>query len=248
MGKVNSLILTLVLMVPLAYFYLISGAGYWEDQKGEVHGEELPVQQEVLCELEEKMKKAGFVDIQSLDPSIKVALKYSSEDNFLKEDVYGCLEKGYLHKEAAIKLVQAQRYLKELHPDYSLLVCDATRPLSVQYKMWEIVENTGRQPYVANPERGSMHNYGAGVDLTIVDSQGRELDMGTPVDYFGNLAQPFLEKQYLSQGKLTKEQVVNRRLLRTVMEKAGYRGITNEWWHFDAFDQNWTRKNLHLLP
>lgn len=248
MRNIYSLILTFVLLVPLIYFYLISGAGYPNHLTEEVNVLKLPVRQEVICELEEKMKKAGLVDIQSIDPSIEVALMYSSSDNFLKYDIYGCLEKGYLYKEAALKLAQAQKYLKELHPSYSLLICDAARPLSVQYKMWEVVKNTSMRPYIADPEGGSMHNYGAAVDLTIVDSHGIQLDMGTSVDHFGDLSQPILEEQYLTQRKLTREQLANRKLLRSVMEQAGFSGISNEWWHFNAFDRDWIRNNLKIIP
>ena len=75
-----------------------------ENQKVEI-AERPSIKQEVPCALEERMKKAGLVDIQSLDSSIQVDLKYSSEDNFLKQDIYGCLENAYLHKEAAQRLL-----------------------------------------------------------------------------------------------------------------------------------------------
>ncbi|MEL7566310.1 MAG: M15 family metallopeptidase [Dehalobacterium sp.] len=248
MRNIYSLILTFVLLVPLVYFYFISGAGYTHQLTKVEDLPNLSLQQETICELEEKLKRAGLVDIQSIDSSIKVALMYSSSDNFLKYDIYGCLEKGYLYKVAALKLAKAQKYLKELYPDYSLLVCDAVRPLSVQYKMWEIVKDTSMRPYIANPDGGSMHNYGAAVDITIIDSHGAQLDMGTPVDFFEDLSQPVLEEQYLFQKKLTQEQLANRRLLRSVMEQAGFIGISNEWWHFDAFEKNWIRKNLKIIP
>lgn len=248
MRDIYSFILTLVLLVPLIYFYLMVGAG------NSNHSAEIekiltfPAQQENICELEVKMKQLGLVDIQSIDPSIKVALMYSSTDNFMKRDIYGCLEKAFLNKEAALKLVKAQKLLKERYPDYSLLVCDAARPLSVQHKMWDTVKDTSRKPYIANPASGSMHNYGAAVDVTIVDSDGVQLDMGTPVDFFGNLAQPILEDQYVAQKKLTREQISNRKLLRSVMGQGGFQGISNEWWHFNAFDRDWIRQNLKMVP
>jgi len=246
--NIYSFILTFVLLVPLIYLYFILGAGYPNHFTEAVNVLNLPAEKETICELDEKMKQAGLVDIQSIDPSIKVDLMYSSSDNFLKYDIYGCLEKGYLYKIAALKLVKAQEYLKEIYPGYSLLVCDAARPLSVQYKMWEVVRNTPMKPYIADPEGGSMHNYGAAVDITIVDSHGVQLDMGTAVDFFEDLSQPVLEEQYLSQRKLTKEQLSNRKLLRSVMEQAGFLGISNEWWHFNAFERDWIRKNLKIIP
>ncbi|ATW28286.1 hypothetical protein DCMF_01545 [Candidatus Formimonas warabiya] len=198
--------------------------------------------------MEEKLKKAGLVDIQKIDPSIQVELKYSSTDNFLKKDVYGSLERGYLVREAALKLAQAQKELRKQKPGYSLLVYDAARPLSVQYKMWEIVKGTDKQIYIGDPERGSIHNYGAAVDITIVDEKGVPLDMGTPMDYFGWLAEPKREQHYLTQGKLTRQQVANRQLLRSAMTKAGFIGISSEWWHFNAFSQDWVRQHLKVIP
>lgn len=200
------------------------------------------------CALEEKFIKAGLVDIQSIDPTIKVNLMYSSAHNFLGSDLYGCLEKGYLYKDAAVKLAKAQKTLKVQKPGYSLLVYDCTRPLNVQRKMWHAVENTYKHIYIANPAKGgSMHNYGAAVDLTIIDDHGVPLDMGTPVDYFAKLSHPCLEQKYLAQGKLTKQQVANRKLLRSIMIKSGFEGISVEWWHFDAFPLNWVRENLKII-
>lgn len=180
----------------------------------------------------------NLVDIQKIDSAIKVDLKYSSNDNFLGADVYGDLDKCLLQKEVALMLANAQAYLKKIKPDYDLLVFDCLRPRQVQYKMWEIVKGTVQQKYLADPERGSMHNYGAAVDLTIIDSKGDELDMGTSFDFFGQLAEPKYEEKFFEQGQLTQQQVSNRKLLRKVMEKAGFQGISNEWWHFNAFSRN----------
>jgi len=101
--------------------------------------------------------------------------------------------------------------------------------------MWHIVKGTEQQAYVADPEEGSIHNFGAALDLSIVDDQGNLLDMGTPFDYFGDLAQPGYEKRFLKENKLTKTHVTNRTLLREVMQEAGFEGIGDEWWHFNAF-------------
>ncbi|MFP4013886.1 MAG: M15 family metallopeptidase [Chitinispirillaceae bacterium] len=189
----------------------------------------------------------GMVDIQTINPSIKVKLMYSTEDNFLGEDVYGDLEKCYLRKEAAIKLSKAQEILQEKKKGYSLLVYDGLRPRDVQAKMWETVKGTDKQKYVANPRTGSIHNYGAAVDLTILDSLGKPLDMGTHFDYFGELAQPRYEEKFLAEGKLTEEQVENRKLLREVMTSAGFQGISVEWWHFDAFPKNEVRERYSIV-
>lgn len=198
-------------------------------------------------DLRNEIDKNGLVDIQSLDSSIKVELKYSIDNNFMGEDVYGNLNSCFLEKKAALKLEVASKILKENHPHLSLLVVDGLRPQRVQWKMWYKVRNTPMQKYVANPKFGSMHNYGCAVDVTIVDSLGVRLDMGTEVDHFGELAEPRLEKKLLIQKKLNRTQVKNRQLLREVMKRAGFNPISIEWWHFDAFEKEYVRSNFKII-
>jgi D-alanyl-D-alanine dipeptidase len=166
--------------------------------------------------------RAGLVDVQSLNPKIVVALAYSTTQNFMGQDVYGELKTAYLQREVALKLAKAQVILQTKKSGYQLKILDAARPRSIQYQMWALVKDTAQQQYVANPESGSVHNYGCAVDLTIVDSLGKELDMGTPYDFFGDLAQPQYEKKFLEQGQLTSAHVANRKLLRAVMLDAGF--------------------------
>ncbi|MDM7916965.1 MAG: M15 family metallopeptidase [Candidatus Eisenbacteria bacterium] len=110
------------------------------------------------------------------------------------------------------------------------------------------VRGTPRQRYVASPSRGSMHNYGAAVDVTLIDaSTGRQLDMGTPLDDFTILAAPREEDRLLRAGRLTREQVARRRLLRSVMTDAGFRALAIEWWHFDAFPKEETRRRFAIV-
>ena len=200
-----------------------------------------------ISNLKKELVRQGLVDIQQLDPTIKVELKYSTADNFLGQDVYGDLEKCFLQKQVALKLVEAQKQLKSINPGYSLKIFDGARPRRIQVKMWEIVKNTPQQEYVADPQKGSIHNYGAAIDLTIVDDKAQELDMGTPYDFFGDLAKPKLETRFLKQGKLSKEQVKNRKILRKVMTRAGFQTIPNEWWHFEAFPKPEVRKKYKII-
>ena len=193
------------------------------------------------------MTEAGLVDIQAVCPGIRVDLKYSTTDNFVHQDVYGDLDQCFLQKEAAAKLAEAQKRLSELQPGWRLLVYDGARPRRVQARFFAIVKGTAQQQYVADPALGSIHNYGAAVDLTIIDANGNALDMGTPFDFFGELAQPKLEERFLAQGRLTEAQIRNRRLLRRVMTEAGFRPISNEWWHFDAFPANEVRKRYKII-
>ncbi|MBN1604790.1 MAG: M15 family metallopeptidase [Chitinispirillaceae bacterium] len=196
---------------------------------------------------EKELLSKGLIDIQEVDSTIKVDLKYAGIDNFMKSNVYGEFKKGYLQRDAALKLVEANRLLKKIRPDLSLLVLDALRPRHVQKKMWSLVQGTPMQRYVANPRYGSMHNYGCAVDITIVDQNGVRLDMGTPVDHFGKLSEIRLENIFLKQGKLTEKQVENRRLLRQVMVSAGFNPIPIEWWHFEAFEKGFIRKTYSII-
>jgi len=187
------------------------------------------------------------VDITDLNNHIIVRLAYSTTNNFLHEDVYGDLTTCYLRKEAVEKLDRAQTLLEKKRKGYKLVVYDGLRPLYVQYKMWRIVKGTSKQGYVADPEEGSIHNFGAAVDLSIIDDRGNLLDMGTPFDYFGDLAQPRYEKQFLKEGGLTKEHLENRILLREVMGEAGFQGILDEWWHFNAFPPDEVKRRYKIV-
>lgn len=190
----------------------------------------------VKSEIELSMEALGLVNIQELDSTIKVDLRYSSKNNFTGKDLYGDLNRCYLQKDVANKLVNAQAELHKRHPEYSLLVFDGARPVSIQQFMWDSVQLPPgeRQKYLSNPANKSLHNYGAAVDLTIVDAAGEELDMGTPYDYFGGLAHPKKEAEYLASGELSAAQIANRELLREVMRAAGFSRIETEWWHFNS--------------
>ena len=188
-----------------------------------------------------------IVDITHLNNRILVNLAYSTTNNFLHEDVYGDFQTCYLRKEAAEKLDMAQTILEKKKNGFRLVVYDGLRPRDVQYKMWHIVKGTSKQEYVANPEKGSIHNFGAAVDCTIVDDNGNLIDMGTPFDYFGDLAQPRYEKRFLEEGRLTKKHIENRKLLREVMEEAGFQGIVDEWWHFNAFSPVEVKRRYKII-
>jgi D-alanyl-D-alanine dipeptidase len=150
--------------------------------------------------------------------------------------MYGNFNKAYLQKDVAVKLVQAQRYLNELKLGYRLIIYDAVRPRSVQQKMWDTLKVPFNEKikFLSNPALGSLHNFGAAVDISILDEKHHALDMGTPFDYEGELAYPESETKLLKEGKLTSEQVDNRKLLRMVMNKAGFFNIETEWWHFNS--------------
>ena len=96
--------------------------------------------------LNEKLKEAGMVDVGSMDTTIMVDLMYSHPDNFTGVVLYNDLNKAYLHPEAAEALLKANRELRQIHPGYRLLIKDASRPMSVQRKMYKVVQGTPMQP------------------------------------------------------------------------------------------------------
>ncbi|WP_245904103.1 M15 family metallopeptidase [Dysgonomonas alginatilytica] len=193
------------------------------------------------------LEEQGLINIHSLDSTIRIDLKYATTDNFTKEILYDDLTDAFLHPVAAQKLMKAQQLLKGYNSDLSLLIYDAARPMSVQTKMYKVVENTPYRAYVADPTKTGMHNYGMAVDLTICNSDGVALDMGTPFDFFGKAAGINQEEQLLKEGLLTREQIDNRKLLRKVMTEAGFITIRGEWWHFNAVSRGEAKNTAKLL-
>ncbi|MBL7884726.1 MAG: M15 family metallopeptidase [Bacteroidia bacterium] len=193
------------------------------------------IKQSELTKIELAAIDAGLVDIQTIDSSVVLDLKYATENNFIGVNMYGNFNKCYLLPEVAQKIKNAQTLLRKKFPYYSLIIYDGARPKSIQYKMWTLLDmpHFEKLKYVSNPESGSLHNYGAAVDISIIDANGYELDMGTPYDYFGDLAYPKEEERLLKEGKLTVKQLNNRLILREIMEISGFMPITTEWWHFN---------------
>lgn len=187
-----------------------------------------------LSGLERSMAKQGMVNVHSLDSTLVIDLRYATKNNFTKSILYDSLNIAYLHPYAAKKLVKAHHLLKQRHPSLRLLVFDVARPLSVQRKMYKVVQGTPYAAYVANPTRTGLHNYGMAVDLSICDLQGKELDMGTHFDFFGAAAGTNKEEELVARGILTRKQVENRKILRSAMVDAGFIVIRGEWWHFNA--------------
>ena len=172
-----------------------------------------------------------LVKVKEIIPDIEIELKYSTTDNFTKIILYptntcylafGALENLKLVQDSLrnIKSYNGVKYPKGL----GLKIWDGYRPRSVQYRMWEIVPDPR---YVADPDKGSSHNRGGAVDLTIIDfSTKRELDMPTIFDFFGVEA----HHEYMEHPIHV---IANRKLLRDLMTNVG--GFTiyaEEWWHY----------------
>lgn len=202
-----------------------------------------------ISPLEQQMISAGLINVQEKEPGILIELKYSSTDNFLNTDVYGELENAYLQPDVLIKLQKAYQYLVAKDSSLTFIIYDATRPVSVQQKMWDIVQNNypEKSKYVSNPKNGSLHNYGAAVDITVAKKNGEALDMGTPYDFFGEAAEPQLENSLLANGTLSELQIQNRKILREVMVKAGFVQLPSEWWHYNSCSREEAKKIYTIL-
>lgn len=167
-----------------------------------------------------------MVRIRDLVPEILADVKYATTDNFTHKVLYRSNEL-YARRAMALRLADVQRTLKA--QGLQLKIFDAYRPLSVQRLMWSIVPD---ERYVADPAKGSRHNRGAAVDLTICDATGKELDMGSGYD-------EFTERAHMNYRGCTDEQRRNRTLLLTVMKEAGFSVLDTEWWHYDL--DGWQR-------
>ncbi len=175
---------------------------------------------------------------------IAVDLRYAGTDNFVGRDLYSSLDCAWVHHLAADGLARAATLLEREAPGHRVLVLDALRPHRVQIQLWDHLEGTDLRQYVADPARGSIHSFGLALDVTLVDADGRELDMGSGFDEMIELSHPQLEAKHLETGELTKTQVRHRALLRHTLLQSGFQGINNEWWHFDMLDRQHVRQHF----
>lgn len=172
-----------------------------------------------------------MVELKTIMPNIQYDLRYATTNNFMHQQVYKNGSTTFLRLIVARALSRVQQELNE--KNLSLKVWDAYRPFRVTEKMWELIKD---DRYVADPKKGSGHNRGIAVDLTIVDRiTGKELDMGTGFDNFTDTA-------HQNFKDLPSEILKNRALLKTVMEKNGFVAFETEWWHFF-----WNNPNFELL-
>jgi D-alanyl-D-alanine dipeptidase len=161
-----------------------------------------------------------FVNLKEYSQDFVYDMKYATEDNFLKAKVYDCAECLLRYKTVKALILANQRLMKK---GFKIKIFDCYRPLDIQKKMWAIVSNP---KYVANPSKGSIHNRGGAVDITLVDVKGKELDMGTAFDYFG------VEASH-NYPNFSKEIKSNRKLLKKNMEKECFNSFDSEWWHYN---------------
>jgi D-alanyl-D-alanine dipeptidase len=176
-----------------------------------------------------------WLEITTDHTGILLDLRYATENNFTSRRIYDCA-RCFLRPDAARKLVQLNRGINERY-GLSLKLFDCYRPKPFQQKLWDIKPDPS---YVTPPAKGSMHNRGLAIDVTLVDENGEELNMGTDFDFFGIEA-------HTDNYDLPEEVLRNRKVLETMMREIGFKGIRTEWWHFsytegdgELSDWTWT--------
>ncbi|XHX80706.1 MAG: D-alanyl-D-alanine dipeptidase [Stenomitos frigidus ULC029] len=172
-------------------------------------------------QLNKLANSALLVDLRSVNPAIRLDLRYATTNNFMRRPLYKqsrCL----LRASVAEQLGAVQKALEK--EGLGLKVYDCYRPLSVQKQMWKLFPD---DRYVANPARGSRHNRGSAVDVTLVDRRGKELTMPTGFD-------DFTEQAATNYDGASPQAKQNRQRLKDVMTQHGFTPLQSEWWHFDA--------------
>ena len=161
-----------------------------------------------------------FIELTEDKNNVVLDIRYATTDNFTGIKLYDC-GRCFLHPTVAKALLLAAEDFKKL--GYKIILFDCYRPLSIQRKLWQKVPDPR---YVTPPTKGSMHNRGAAVDISLQEiTSKKELDMGTPYDFFGNEA-------YMDYQNLSAVASKNRKLLHSTLIKYGFRPIRTEWWHF----------------
>ena len=175
---------------------------------------------------------ADFVELVALDPTIRLDVRYATKNNFMGEVFYS-EARAFLQRPAAEALVRAHRWLGER--GYGLLIHDGYRPWYVTKMFWEATPEPLRT-FVADPSRGSRHNRGCAVDLTLYD-----LATGEPVEMPGGYDE-FSPRSFADYRGGTSRQRWHRELLRQAIEAQGFTANLTEWWHFDHTD--WRRYRI----
>jgi D-alanyl-D-alanine dipeptidase len=189
---------------------------------------------DVLLDIYKEVDSNAFVNLRNYSNDFVFDMKYSTDDNFLKEKVYPC-DECFLRVKTVKALLDANSSFIE--KGYKIKLFDCYRPKAIQKKMWKIVPDAN---FVANPKKGSIHNRGGAVDITLVDLIGTELDMGTKFDFFGKES----SHNYLS---LSDTILANRKLLKETMLLHNFKTFDSEWWHYnlngsdkdDVSNQKW---------
>jgi D-alanyl-D-alanine dipeptidase len=172
-----------------------------------------------------------MVELRTIVPNIHYDLRYATINNFVHEQLYKDGDVTFLRLTVARAIAKVERELNE--KGLALKIWDAYRPYNVTVRMWNLIKD---DRYVADPKKGSGHNRGIAVDLTLIDkASGAALDMGTDFDNFSDTA-------HQNFTNLPAIILQNRQLLKTTMEKYGFKALETEWWHF-----YWNHSDFEIL-
>jgi D-alanyl-D-alanine dipeptidase len=175
-----------------------------------------------------------LADIKKAIPGIILDIRYATSNNFMKQVMYK-QARAFARKPVVEQLKKIQAELNS--KGYGLKIFDAYRPYAITVAFYKKASN---KAFVANPAKGSKHNRGCAVDLTLIDLKtGLDIDMPTPYDSFEPQASP-------TYKDLPKPVIKNRDYLISVMHRHGFRVIDNEWWHFDF--TGWKNYALMDIP
>lgn len=173
-----------------------------------------------LLDITKETDSTAFVNLRNYSNDFVYDMKYATSDNFLKEKVYPC-DECFLRVKTVRALLKANTSF--LDKGFKIKLYDCYRPISIQKKMFQLVPDAN---YVANPKKGSIHNRGGAVDITLVDSNGNELDMGTKFDFFGKEASH-------NYTDFSAQILANRKFLKTIMLEHNFNSFDSEWWHYN---------------
>lgn len=184
----------------------------------------------------EKINKNGLVELIKLDDSIKLDIRYATDNNFVGKKIYQ-ETRAFLQRLAAASVVKIHQELKK--QGLGLVIFDGYRPLSATKLFWEITLGS-KKKFVASPKHGSRHNRGCAVDLSLFDLQtGKNLDMPTNFD-------DFTPRAAIDYNDATEQQRTNREILRKVVEANGFKVYSAKWWHYDF--QNCPESRILNIP
>jgi len=179
----------------------------------------------ILLDISKETDDNAIVNLKNYSNDFVYDMKYATDDNFLKEKLYPCAE-CFLRVKTVKSLLEANKTFSQ--KGYKIKLFDCYRPIAIQKKMFKIVPDPN---FVANPKKGSIHNRGGAVDISLVDSLGSEINMGTKFDFFG-------EEASHNYQNLSDEILANRKFLKEIMLQNNFKSFDSEWWHYNLNGSN----------
>jgi len=179
----------------------------------------------ILLDISKETDDNAIVNLKNYSNDFVFDMKYATDDNFLKEKLYPCAE-CFLRVKTVKSLLEANKTFSQ--KGYKIKLFDCYRPIAIQKKMFKIVPDPN---FVANPKKGSIHNRGGAVDISLVDSLGSEINMGTKFDFFG-------EEASHNYQNLSDEILANRKFLKEIMLQNNFKSFDSEWWHYNLNGSN----------